>query len=98
MRHAPSQPRRCIDCRAPTTPTWYIGFHVLAAPAGVAHPVVSAINAFIRSTVLFHAQIWEASVLVSLLKEPEYFEPDPFATESPFSATPGRAVKPAYAG
>lgn len=69
---------------APTTPTWRIGFHPFAALAAIVHPVVSAIHAFTRSPVLPHAQIWEASLLASFLKEPEYFEPDPFATESPF--------------
>jgi hypothetical protein len=31
-----------------------------------------------------YATLWEASFMVSLLQEPEIFEPDPFAGETPF--------------
>ena len=66
--------------------TWRtpLGRIPLTAIGAMAHHVTSALRGWARVPLLPYATLWEASVLVSLLKKPEHDEPDPFSTELPF--------------
>jgi len=66
-----------------------IQFGRLAAVAANAiGRVATAITAFAKMPALPYATLFEANVLIKLLNDTEYYEPDPFATESPFITSP----------
>jgi len=44
----------------------------------------AAVSKWAKVPLLPYAALWEASVIVSLLKERDYFEPDRYATEMPW--------------
>jgi hypothetical protein len=44
----------------------------------------AALSKWVKVPLLPYAPLWEASVIVSLLKERDYFEPDRYATEMPW--------------
>jgi hypothetical protein len=58
---------------------------IVAASAG--GRMISAIKAFAKAPVLPYAALFEANVLVSLLKEREDYEPDRFASGFPFATS-----------
>ena len=56
----------------------------LTAIGAVASRVGGAIRKWAKAPLLPYAMLWEASVLMAILKDRQYFEPDPLAAERPF--------------
>ena len=60
------------------------GSRWLTAIAAMISRLGGAIKRSAKAPLRPYATLWEASVLVAIVKDREYLEPDPFATEMPF--------------
>lgn len=56
----------------------------LTALSCVARRVTGVLRKWAGAPVLPYASLWEASVLLDVLTEREYFEPDRYTAEAPF--------------
>ncbi len=61
-----------------------MGTHQQAAIGRIVHRVAGALGHRAKAPVLPYAHLWEASVVVGLLTNPQYFEPDRYAIDTPF--------------
>jgi hypothetical protein len=72
--------------RTAATPMWRVavGGQPLSAVLAAYRRVGGALRDWVKVPLLPYAALWEATILIDLLKQREYFEPDPYSAETPF--------------
>jgi hypothetical protein len=75
------QPTQVVAIRTSGAP---IGRHQFVALGAVLRRSAHKLGRWARVPALPYAALWEASLVAGMVREPKDFEPDPFASETPF--------------